>query len=254
MPVATEKPTTTSLAPAFEPTVTLAPVGPAPAAPTETVAVPTSTPVVVEKTVVVVVTSTPLPAPSATASRAVTAVATASRALTPVATASRAGTPVATASRAATRGATATPQLKPTPAPAKATVVPSPRPQAARQVALPAPALIGPPDGVSASGPMRFEWSWSGPALDPNQGFEVRLWRENQPEHYGAAAPVSETSATINVGGAYAVQQGGTGSYFWTVALVQRDPYVRLGPEAPPRVLLVTGAGGEGGAAPTPPW
>jgi hypothetical protein len=233
-PVATEKPTAASPEPAFEPTVTLAAVGPAPSAATETVAAPTSTPVVVEKTVVVVVTSTPLPAPSATASRAVT--------------------PVATASRAPTRGATATPQLKPTPAPAKATAVPSPRPQAARQAALPAPALIGPPDGVSASGPMRFEWTWSGPALNPNQGFEVRVWRQDQPEHYGAAAPVSETSATINVGGTYGVQQGGTGSYFWTVALVQRDPYVRLGPEAPPRTLLVTGGGGGGGPEPTQQW
>jgi hypothetical protein len=80
------------------------------------------------------------------------------------------------------------------------------------------------------------------------------MWREGQPDHYGAAAPVGNTAATIDVGGSYAVQQGGTGSYFWTVALVQREPYARLGPEAPPRVLLVTGGGGGGGAEPTPPW
>jgi hypothetical protein len=101
---------------------------------------------------------------------------------------------------------------------------------------------------------MRFEWSWSGPALEPNQAFEVRLWRQDHPEHYGAAAPVSGTAADIDVGGAYGVQQGGTGSYFWTVALVQRDPYVRLGPEAPPRLLLVTGGGGGGGPEPTQQW
>jgi hypothetical protein len=221
VPPVTEMPTATSQAPALEPTVTLAALGPSPVAPTEIPVEATSTPRVIEKTVVVVATVTSPPAPTATASRAPTPVAT------------------------------VTPRPRPTSAPPRATAVPSPQPQPTRQTALPAPALIGPADGVSASGPVQFEWSWSGPALDSNQGFEVRIWREGQPEHYGAAAPVSATAATINVGGAYGVKEGGSGSYFWSVALVQREPYVRLGPEASPRVLLVSG--GEG-AEPTPPW
>ncbi len=72
----------------------------------------------------------------------------------------------------------------------------------------------------------------------------MRIWREGQPDHYGAAAPTQSTSITIDVGGAFGVQQGGAGSYLWTVALVQREPYKRIGPEATPRRLQVQVEGG----------
>ena len=94
--------------------------------------------------------------------------------------------------------------------------------------------------------------------MGPNQGFEVRLWREAQPDHYadhyGAAGPVRTTSQNFDVGGAYSVQQGGAGEYWWTVALVQLDPYQRIGPEAPPQKVIVSLPGG-GGSSPrwTPP-
>jgi hypothetical protein len=238
-PATLEEQTATRVPPALEPTATLAAVGPAPTAPTatlavvgpaptvptETAVVATSTPVVIEKTVVVVATSTPLITPKVTASP----------------------------SPAETRMAATSPP-KPTTAPVKPTAVASPRPQPTRGAALPAPVLINPQDGVSVSGPLQFEWSWSGPPLDSNQGFEVLLWRENQPDHYGAAAPTGDTSVTIDVRRSYAVQQGGTGTYLWTVALVQRDPYARLSPEASPRVLLVPGEGGDGGGTQPQPW
>jgi hypothetical protein len=93
-----------------------------------------------------------------------------------------------------------------------------------------------------------FAWKWTGPALGSNQGFEVRIWKENQLDHYGAAAPVRDTSIEIDVSKAYGVQQGGDGGYFWTVALVQLEPYQRIGSEAPLRRMQVSF-----GKSPPPP-
>jgi hypothetical protein len=104
----------------------------------------------------------------------------------------------------------------------------------------PAPILVSPADRANASGQTTFSWSWDGPALAANQAFEIRIWQEGQPDHYGAAEPVRTTSVTIDVRTAYGVTQGGSGTYYWTVALVERDPYKRIGPEASPRTLAVS--------------
>lgn len=122
---------------------------------------------------------------------------------------------------------TPTATTKPT---AANTPMPSPTP-------FPAPVLIGPDDGASVSDQALFQWRWSGGALPPNHGFEVRLWKENQADHFGAANPVSSTSLEIHFEGAYGVSLGGAGRYYWTVAVVQLQPYQRVGPEAPVRVI-----------------
>ena len=69
----------------------------------------------------------------------------------------------------------------------------------------------------------------------------------------GKPSSVSTTSATVGLAGAYGVQQGGSGRYFWTVALVQLNPYRRIGPEASARVLMVELPGGGPTPAPTLP-
>ncbi|WP_423222486.1 hypothetical protein [Candidatus Amarolinea aalborgensis] len=58
------------------------------------------------------------------------------------------------------------------------------------------------------------------------------------------------SSSACSVASAFGVVKGGSGRYFWTVAVVQMEPYQRIGPEAPPRVVQVELGGG--GAAPTP--
>jgi hypothetical protein len=84
--------------------------------------------------------------------------------------------------------------------------------------------------------------------LADNQGFEVRMWpRGATPEqfvHFGAAAPVRSTRLIIDISATPAVRQagrpplqGGAGAYWWTVAVVQLQPYERTGVEATPRVL-----------------
>jgi hypothetical protein len=138
---------------------------------------------------------------------------------------------------------TTTPTRPPTKTPAPTAVAPA---------RYPAPVLVGPKDGASASGTTTFTWQWTGPALATDQGFEVRIWKEGQPDHYGAADPVRTTSATFDVRGAYGVTQGGSGAYFWSVAVVQLPPdYQRIGDEAAPRRLQIE-AGGPGRPPPSP--
>ena len=103
------------------------------------------------------------------------------------------------------------------------------------------------------SGRTTFSWQWFGPALEPNQAFEVRLWKEGQPDHYGAAAPTRSPNLTIDVNGAYGVQQGGSGWFLWTVALVEVEPYRRIGEEAPPRAIFVQVDGGGSSTPVAPP-
>ena len=107
-----------------------------------------------------------------------------------------------------------------------------------RRLTYPSPILLRPDDGARITGSVTFEWEYSGPSLTENQGFEVRVWKEGQSDHYGAAPPVSDTRIAINLIGAYGVQLGGNGEYFWSVAVVQRHPYARIGAEASPRRIF----------------
>ncbi len=111
------------------------------------------------------------------------------------------------------------------------------------------PILISPADNESLTDQAMFSWRWAGPALAAGQGFEVRIWKEGQSVHYGAASPTDGPSLTIHLPAAYGVVQGGSGTYFWTVAVVQRSPYKQIGPEAAPRRLQVQvgGDSSEGG-------
>jgi hypothetical protein len=105
-----------------------------------------------------------------------------------------------------------------------------------------APKLVSPANDSSASGRTTFRWTWDGPDLTNNQGFEVRIWKEGQADHFGAAEPVRTTSAVIDLNQAAGVRQGGAGTYLWTVAVVQLKTYKRIGKEATPRALRIGGA------------
>jgi eukaryotic-like serine/threonine-protein kinase len=228
----------------FQPTATVRPVAPEPTA-TQAKSTATAT---VRETPTATATQRPSTATPTATSVPPTATAT-SKPPTPTAT-SKPPTPTATPQPAQPTNtkSPATPTAAPTPAQPTATPKPA---------ALAAPALAGPNDGAIVSGTTTFTWQWSGAPLAANEAFEVRLWKEGQLDHYGATAPVRSPSATFDVGSAYGVQQGGSGGYFWTVAVVQIEPYQRTGEEAPPRSISVEvggGGGGSGGpdATPTP--
>lgn len=132
-----------------------------------------------------------------------------------------------------------------TPKPA-ATRTPTPAPS---PTSYPAPLLLSPEEGATVSDRVTFVWDWRGGPLPPNYGFEVRLWKNDQTDHYGAAAAVTATRLVVNLEGAYGVSKGGTGRYYWTVAVVKLQPYERVGLEAPVRVIDI----GDGGLPPPPP-
>jgi hypothetical protein len=92
--------------------------------------------------------------------------------------------------------------------------------------------------------------------LGDSQGFEVLIWKQGQ-EHLGAASAVdgSFREISINVANAKNVSDAGTGDYFWTVVVVQLNPYARIGEEAAPRTIKVSvpkpnGSSNDGGGAP----
>ena len=123
--------------------------------------------------------------------------------------------------------------MTPTPEPTN-TPIPTRTPTPTFTPTYPAPMLNSPEDGLTAQARTTFTWNWSGPPLTANQGFEVRLWKEGQPDHPGIAAPVRTTSLVVNFSEAH-----GTGRHFWTVAVVQISPYKRIAAEAPPRTLII---------------
>ena len=109
------------------------------------------------------------------------------------------------------------------------------------------PILQSPVDGYTLwpRDSENFQWKWTGRALSSNEGFELRMWKANNPDHPGVAPPVPYVANpnhvyTLYVGSIRAtpgVQEIPTDDWidvYWTVAVVQLDPYQRTGQEAKP--------------------
>lgn len=193
----------------------------------------TETPITATATLTPTFTDTATPAETWTPTETWTPIATDTQ--TPTETWTPTHTPTNTPSHTPTPTLVRTPTATPTPSPA-----PSPTPP--QKLTL-APVLVAPAPGASVQigSAVEFVWQYDG-QLAENQGFEVRVWKENQPAHYGAAPPVRTTRALLDLSGAYGVQLGGSGRHLWTVAVVQIEPYQALGPEAPPQVIEIEGA------------
>ncbi len=194
----------------------------------------TATPVMTDETATPSPTKTPTPTLTHTPTNTPANTPTPTPTNTPANTPTPTDTPIPTNTPMPTPTNTSKPTPTPTPTKTKTTVA----------------RLIAPAPGsqVRSDQAVEFVWSYNG-ALAPNQGFEVRVWKDGQP-HYGAAAPVLMARASINLGGAYGVQTGGSGRYWWTVAVVQRDPYQSLGPEAAAQEIEIEVVGTDG--VPTP--
>ncbi|MBI1880901.1 MAG: hypothetical protein HYR94_22205, partial [Chloroflexi bacterium] len=162
-----------------------------------------------------------------------------------------ADTPTATNTTTPTRAATATTRSAPA-APTATTAPAAP----AGQIALLKPISLDQP----SFGMTEFEWQWSGP-IEPNQGFEVRVWREGEPpagvhnavedNQKGVVASLGNNTYRLNVNirEAFGVK-GRSGTYLWTVALVQISPeYKDLGVQASLGRLRFEAGGGSGGGS-----
>jgi hypothetical protein len=103
-----------------------------------------------------------------------------------------------------------------------------------------------------------FEWEWAG-TVPPESGFEVRVWREGEPQAGAHNAVLDNTEGKIESMGENKYRlsiditeaagvRSRSGEYWWTVALVQVSPeYTDLGRQADPGLLRFVIPGGSGG-------
>jgi len=135
-----------------------------------------------------------------------------------------------------------------------ATLAPSPTPTATQPTSAPAspttrptqsnqlaPVLLNPGNATIVGDALqRFVWDWSG-QLQPGQGFQVLLWKGSNSPTAADRPVIAKTGdsweQTIRLSQAPAVKQGGDGTYSWTVALIQVEPYKQLAGTPMPRSL-----------------
>lgn len=186
-------------------------------------------------------------------------------------------TPTLTSTATTSQTLPPSPTMTPTPQPAISapTTTPTLSPTPTSAVAnYQAPILISPAAGSNLTQNTAFVWEWPG-QLAPNHSFEVRLWLGDNP-HYGAydaretltdmqSLGNNRYSLSFNLADAYSViRHGNSADYFWSVALVELEPYRDLGFEAEARPVQInlfgrggsSGSGGDsgsGGVRPAPP-
>ncbi len=263
----TPTPSPTSVPPTPTPTETSVPSTSTPtAAPTATPTVePTATREVGREVLTPEVAPTATPTVEPTATREVGREVLTPE-VTPAATATVEPTATPTSKPTTVPTATSTPILTPTPP------TPTAAPTSAAQLSPPVPSgtftLLEPSSLDDPTyGPTDFVWEWSG-SMPPGLGFEVRVWREGEPQAGAHDALLDNQSGNIqNIDGKKyrlntnieraAGVRGRSGIYSWTVALVQVSPsYTDLGQQAKPAQLRLelngagddedTGSGGVG--------
>jgi len=147
------------------------------------------------------------------------------------------------------------------------TLQPSATPRAVRPTATQAPpvapgqfVLLKPTSAdPTTKGMTEFKWQWTSP-LQAGQGFEIRVWREGEPQagvhnavednRQGKVVALGNNTYSLSVDITQAAGVlGRGGDYLWAVVLVQVDPeYKDLGIQsAPGHLYLDLGGGGGGG-------
>jgi serine/threonine protein kinase len=126
-----------------------------------------------------------------------------------------------------------TPSPVPAPTQAGSTVRPTRSPTVAAPTPVPLVRLVSPASesvfGVDQI--VGFAWAWDG-RLQGTQYFDLRIWREGAP-HRGVAA-------FTGTSGEFRVSALGSGTYFWSVAVVDNNGATTIAGEAfPPRRLIV---------------
>ena len=105
---------------------------------------------------------------------------------------------------------------------------------------LPSPILTSPASSSDQMGFVTFEWRHTG-SLDPDEAFQVLIWKEGASEHPAAAQSWSEPKRTIDLDHVPQLVTGGPGQYLWSVVVVRRGTDERHSPEAPPRGFTYLG-------------
>jgi hypothetical protein len=100
---------------------------------------------------------------------------------------------------------------------------------------FPAPVLLVPELDAQLEGEVHFEWQWDGEPLPEGLAFDLLIWSDAEHEdHEGAGAyGVVETDPSqerdVDLDYVQTIIEHGGGTYFWTVVVVQEEPYERVG-------------------------
>lgn len=98
-----------------------------------------------------------------------------------------------------------------------------------------APILLDPEPGAQLESEVHFQWQWDGHPLPEGLAFDLLIWSEAEhQEHQGAGAyGVVETDQSlecdVDLDYVQTIIEHGGGTYFWTVIVVQEEPYARVG-------------------------
>ena len=98
-----------------------------------------------------------------------------------------------------------------------------------------APILSSPEPDAQLQSEVHFQWQWDGQPLPEGMAFDLLIWSEAEhQEHQGAGAyGVIETDQSleraVDLDYVETIIEHGEGTYYWTVIVVQEEPYGRVG-------------------------
>jgi hypothetical protein len=98
-----------------------------------------------------------------------------------------------------------------------------------------APILLNPEPDAPLQSEVHFQWQWDGQPLPEGLAFDLLIWSETEhQEHQGTGAHgVIETGQSlesdVDLDYVQTIIDHGGGTYFWTVIVVQEEPYKRVG-------------------------
>ena len=121
------------------------------------------------------------------------------------------------------------------------TSVPQPTATLAKAPVVAPPELLSPARDARPSGITVFEWQPAAP-LEKGQAYEIVVWSPEQDPNQarGIAPPTLGKALEINLDRLFESGQFREGSLYWTVLVVQKEPYTRLtSPAVSPRRYLV---------------
>ncbi len=101
--------------------------------------------------------------------------------------------------------------------------------------AVHAPILLQPEPGAQLQGEVHFQWQWEGQPLPEGFAFDLLIWSEAEhQEHqgtgaYGVVATDQSLERDVDLDYVETIIDHGGGAYFWTVIVVQEEPYRRVG-------------------------
>jgi hypothetical protein len=107
-----------------------------------------------------------------------------------------------------------------------------------------APILLSPEPDAQLHSEVEFQWQWDGQSLPEGLAFDLLIWSEAEhEEHQGTEAyGVIETDQSlerdVDLDYVQTIIDHGGGTYYWTVIVVQEEPYRRVGAWGEKRPLV----------------